>query len=130
MSVQPETAGIPVWDLADRMRKSLRHAGIAPGEMATYLDVGGNTVSTWINGRIKPSKQTLRLWALRTGVSYDWLCHGTEKPCFDGNQAGVSAGQRGVMNPCSSPPTLLAFRPLIPHRDAPYSLPVALPVAA
>lgn len=55
------------------MRKALRQAGISPGEMAAYLGVGGNTVSTWINGRITPSVQTLRLWALRTGVSLEWL---------------------------------------------------------
>jgi len=54
------------WDRADRLRKSLRVAGVTPGEMADYLDVGGNTVSTWINGRIEPSYSVLRLWALRT----------------------------------------------------------------
>lgn len=64
---------VPEWDLADRMRKSLRHAGMSPGQMAVYLGVGGNTVSTWINGRIEPSFQTLRLWSLRTGVDLEWL---------------------------------------------------------
>src|SRR5260370_200200 len=64
---------IPDWDLADRMRKSLRHAGMTPGQMAVYLGVGGNTVSTWINGRIEPSFQTLRLWSLRTGVDLERL---------------------------------------------------------
>ena len=63
----------PDWDLADRMRKALRHAGMSPGQMAAYLGVGGNTVSTWINGRIEPSFQTLRLWSMRTGVDLEWL---------------------------------------------------------
>lgn len=83
MSEQPVTpaAAVPQWDRADRLRKALRHAGMSPGQMAEYLEVGGNTVSTWINGRIDPRPQTLRLWALRTGVPYAWLCHGDQLPC-------------------------------------------------
>ncbi len=71
---EPQDPGdVPDWDLADRMRKALRHAGMSPGQMAAYLGVGGNTVSTWINGRIEPSFQTLRLWSMRTGVDLEWL---------------------------------------------------------
>lgn len=131
MSTQPDASpGVPAWDTADRMRKALRHSGVGVEEMASYLDVTRRSVGNWVNGHVKPSKQTLRLWALRTGVSYDWLCHGTEKPCFDGNQSGISAGQRGVMIPCSSPPTLRAIRLEPVHRDAGFKSPVALPVAA
>lgn len=68
---------VPEWDLADRMRKGLREADISVQEIADYLGVGRNTVSRWINGRIAPSVQTLRLWALRTGVPYAWLRDGT-----------------------------------------------------
>ena len=64
---------VPEWDTADRMRKSLRAADIGVQEIADYLGVSRNTVSTWINGRIQPSTQTLRLWALRCGVDYTWL---------------------------------------------------------
>ena len=86
MSEQPDTTNLPDWDVADRMRKSLRHAGISVQEMADYLDVDRSTVSTWINGRIFPASQTARLWALRTGVPYAWLCHGTAQPCiYDAN---------------------------------------------
>jgi len=78
MSEQPATPpGVPEWDVADRMRKSLRHADIGVQEIADYLGVARNTVSTWINGRITPSTQTLRLWALRTGVPYAWITDGT-----------------------------------------------------
>jgi transcriptional regulator with XRE-family HTH domain len=65
--------GDPEWDLADRMRKALRFAGMHSGAMAAYLDVERSTISRWLNGRIVPSTQTLRLWAMRTGVSYEWL---------------------------------------------------------
>ena len=74
---------IPEWDLADRLRKALRHSGLGPREMADYLGVARNTVSTWINGRIVPSAPVVRLWAQRTGVDYGWL--------RDGHQDGDSA---------------------------------------
>lgn len=74
-----ETGPVPSWDEADRMRKALRHAGVGVQEMADYLGVARNTVSSWINGRIRPSKQTMRLWAIRCGVPFDWLsgAHGS-----------------------------------------------------
>ena len=49
------------------MRVSLRHAGLGVQEMAAYLDVSRNAVSNWINDRVTPSKQTMRLWALPSG---------------------------------------------------------------
>lgn len=67
----------PEWDLADRMRKSLRHAGLGVQEMADYMGVSASSVSNWINGRIRPTKPTQRLWAMRTGVPFSWLAEGT-----------------------------------------------------
>jgi DNA-binding transcriptional regulator YiaG len=64
---------IPEWDTADRMRKALRVASIEVRDMADYLGVSRSSVSNWINGRIRPSKQTMRLWALRCGVPMAWL---------------------------------------------------------
>lgn len=60
------------------MRKSLRHSDLSVQAMADYLGVERSTVSTWINGRIVPRKQTLILWAMHTGVSYEWLCPADE----------------------------------------------------
>lgn len=81
MSEQPATAAVPRWDRADRLRKALRHADVGVQEMANYLGVDRSTVSTWINGRIEPSVQTMRVWAVRTGVPYSWICHGTLESC-------------------------------------------------
>jgi transcriptional regulator with XRE-family HTH domain len=67
---------IPEWDVADRMRKALRVADISVQEIADYLGVSRNSAGSWINGRIVPSTQTLRLWALRTGVPFEWLRDG------------------------------------------------------
>jgi transcriptional regulator with XRE-family HTH domain len=66
------------FDLADRLRRALRVSGISSNEIADYLGVSRTSVSNWINGRIEPSTQTLRLFALRTGFPYEWLRDGAE----------------------------------------------------
>jgi len=76
-----DPASVPEWDVADRMRKALRHADVGVQEIADYLGVSRNTVSNWINGRIRPGVRDVRLWALRTGVPYYWLCHASLTPC-------------------------------------------------
>lgn len=63
----------PEWDFADRMRKSLRHASLEVQDIASYLGVSRSSVSNWINGRNRPSRPALRLWAMRCGVSLEWL---------------------------------------------------------
>ncbi|NKS29191.1 helix-turn-helix domain-containing protein [Rhodococcus hoagii] len=67
---------MPEFDLTDRMRKALRHSGQTASDMAAYLDVARETVARWLNGTRTPSTQTLRLWASRTGVDYEWLTGG------------------------------------------------------
>ena len=74
---------VPELDTADRMRVAIRHAGIGVGEMAGYFGVTAHTVGAWVNGRNRPTVQTLRLWALRTGVSFEWLAG---LPRLDSNQ--------------------------------------------
>jgi transcriptional regulator with XRE-family HTH domain len=72
-----ESVGVvPTFDQADRMRRALRTSGVGVQEIADYLGVRRNTVSNWINGRVNPSTQTMRLWALRCGVPYEWLTTG------------------------------------------------------
>ena len=79
MSEQPViTQGggaVPEFDLTDRMRKSLREAGLTTEEMADYLDINRATVSAWLNGATV-AVRNLRLWAIRCGVDYDWLMTG------------------------------------------------------
>lgn len=77
VSEQPATSpGVPEWDVADRLRKALRQADVSVQQMATYLGVTRRSVGNWINGHFPPSTQTLRLWALRTGVPFEWLSTG------------------------------------------------------
>lgn len=62
-----------MFDRSDRMRKALTVAGVGVGEMAEYLGVARTSITNWISGRVTPSKQTMRLWAMRTGVPLVWL---------------------------------------------------------
>ena len=64
---------VPEWTRGDRMRKALEHAGVGVTGMADYMGVTRQAVGNWIAGRVKPSKQTMRLWAMRTGVPLVWL---------------------------------------------------------
>jgi transcriptional regulator with XRE-family HTH domain len=76
MSELPPSGGVPTWDVADRMRKCLREANVGIQEMADYLGVARSTLGNWVGGRIEPSTQTLRLWAMRCGIDYEWLAYG------------------------------------------------------
>jgi len=67
---------VPAWDLADRLRKALRVGDIEVGAMARYLEVDRNTVGRWINGHNRPKASALRMWAMLTGVDYEWLRDG------------------------------------------------------
>lgn len=100
---------IPEFDTADRMRKSLRASNVGVQEMAEYLGVARNTVGNWINGRIEPSTQTLRLWALRTGVPFKWLQTG-ETPTGNAPDGGSECPQSGSnRRPADYKSVVLAF---------------------
>lgn len=87
-------AGVPEFDLADRLRKALRTSGVGVGEMAEYLGVARNSVGNWINGHHPPDKRTLRLWALRTGVPFEWLESGEVAPTNSGPGTRATATGR------------------------------------
>jgi transcriptional regulator with XRE-family HTH domain len=68
--------GVPQWDVTDRLRKSLRTGKVSVQEMAELLGVDRKTVGNYLNGRTGPSVATLRVWAMRCGVRFDWLRDG------------------------------------------------------
>lgn len=72
-----DTTTIPTWTLADRLAKARDHAGVSQAEMADYLGMAQTTISKYEHGA-PPRVGTLRLWALRCGVSLDWLATGTD----------------------------------------------------
>ena len=71
--MSPGAGVIPEWDLGDRLRKSLRQSVYGVQDMADYLSVSRTSVGGWMGGRSRPNPATLRLWALRTNVPYEWL---------------------------------------------------------
>lgn len=98
MTISTDYALVPAWDMADRLAKSLRVADMTAGEMADYLEVHRNTVGAWLKGRSEPKRPQLIAWALRTGLSYDWIKDGTEPDSGgpDGDPQGVGANRRQI----------------------------------
>ncbi|OZF41944.1 hypothetical protein CH292_27115 [Rhodococcus sp. 14-2470-1a] len=67
---------MPVFDLADRLRKSLRVSGMAVTEMADYLGITRETAGRYMNGHVRVPTATLRVWAMATNVPFEWLKDG------------------------------------------------------
>ncbi len=89
------------------MKIALEHAGVGVQEIADYLGVTRGTVGKWINGHISPSRQTVLLWAMRTGVPVGWLETG-ETPT-----GGPGGGSDGYTARDSNPePAGYALRPV------------------
>lgn len=102
MSIDVEAGNIPPFELSDRLRRSLRHAGMGVQEMADYLGVSRNSVGNWINGHKEPGVAYVKLWALRTGVPYQWLAHGEQQ---SPRQGGPDGGVRTVRHQGLEPRT-------------------------
>lgn len=64
---------IPAWTLADRLRKARIHAGLEQGELADRASLSREAISLAERGKVRPHRATLRLWALATGVSLEWI---------------------------------------------------------
>lgn len=88
MSNAPISTDLPQWDLADRLRKALRHSGISVQGMADELEVDRSTVGNYINGHTKPPASAVMRWALLTGFPYPWLKSGEVESEGDGGPGG------------------------------------------
>lgn len=87
---------IPQWDMADRMRKTMREHDVSVHDVAEYFGVSRNTISNWINGRVAPSVANQRLWAFRFGVPLEWLRDGvvTSRNPPDGGLPHLDSNQK------------------------------------
>lgn len=79
----------------DRLRKALEVSGVSATDMAAYLDITRFTVSRYINGKTEAPLQTVRLWALRTGVPFEWLQTG-ETPGGNDPDGGSEVRHQGL----------------------------------
>lgn len=78
MSETSTVANVPQFHMGDRMRKALDYADVSVQQMADELDVSRGTVSNYMALRTQPNRATIRVWALRCGVPFEWLAHGVE----------------------------------------------------
>ena len=62
--------------LGDRLRKAREMTGLDAGQFAEELGVARNTIGDYEKGRVEARKIVLQVWAMRTGVSLEWLMHG------------------------------------------------------
>lgn len=87
----PELNTLPL-----RCHVSRETAGLSQGDLADAMDSSRTTVSNYERGTTTPRRQTLRLWAMATGVDPHWLMTG-EAPSPDGD--GASECARRDSNP-------------------------------
>ena len=85
-------------DLADRLNKSLVVSKVSVQGMADFLECHRNTPGGWLNRRVKPRPSSLKLWAQKTGVPYEWLRYGKwpgeDQSVTNDDQAELPAPER------------------------------------
>lgn len=85
MSQQLNPGVIPEWTLADRLRKAREAAGYGSRDFAAVTSISRGTISAAENGHSVPTRANMRLWALATGVPFEWLETGeAPRPGGDG----------------------------------------------
>lgn len=75
---------VPQWTLGDRLRKARLTTGLGIVEFAEKVGISRVTVRNAESDRTEPQMNTIKLWALATGVNYEWLLNGTTPPPEDG----------------------------------------------
>lgn len=84
---------VPTFELRHRLHRALEHGGVRVSEMAAYLEVSESTMTNYLSGRTRPRAGSLRAWAIRCGVPFDWLATGDGHP-FDGTSPDPAGGPR------------------------------------
>ena len=64
---------MPVWTLADRLRKAREHAKLSQSELADTIGISRPSVSVYESGHRPPPKPVLITWAIVCQVDLDWL---------------------------------------------------------
>lgn len=121
-----------MWTIGDKLRKARVDAGLEQAELATEIGISRNTVRNYEAEKTTPRRPVLLAWAMRTGVSLEWLTQ-DERPGPDGDAGWAPRGsnpQPADYKGASSRPVLTlrrdaAVTPLLPrrHRDVVPSAP-------
>lgn len=66
------------FELHHRLARTIEAGRTSVDDMAAIFECHRNTVLNYVAGRTAPRKRDVREWALRTGVSFDWLWEGID----------------------------------------------------
>ncbi|HSS09020.1 MAG TPA: helix-turn-helix transcriptional regulator [Acidimicrobiales bacterium] len=77
------TTVVPLWTLADRLRKARENAGLLQKDLADYTGLSRSAIAMYEQARAVPRLGVLRLWAERCGVPLEWLQYGDAPPLPD-----------------------------------------------
>lgn len=69
---------VPDFDLADRLEKARRVAGLSQLQLAEAIDISRRSVGLYECGHLEPKRHVILAWALVTGVSGHWLLTGRQ----------------------------------------------------
>ena len=100
MSDTATNVGVPTWELRHRLVRSMEFAGLGAEEMAEFLGMHHNSVYGWTAGKRVPKIGILRLWAMRTGVPYEWLLTGQASTNGPDDGPARQRAPRGDRKPC------------------------------
>lgn len=71
---------VPTWTVGDRLRKAREITGLDRQAFAADLEISRNTLAKYETGDAVPPRTLLLAWAMRTGVSVEWLTGGFDGP--------------------------------------------------
>lgn len=74
---------VPQFDVHDRARKARTFAGMERQDLADATGISVGTISNVETGKVTPRRSTIMLWALATGVDYEWLSTGGDNESND-----------------------------------------------
>lgn len=73
----PNVGRVPEWTVSDRLRKAREAAELEQKELSEVSGISRSTISAVENGK-RPSRATVRLWAMATGVPLEWIERGDD----------------------------------------------------
>lgn len=76
MAMNEEANNIPQFHMGDRLRKALAVSGVSVEDIAAEIGVTPNTAGNYMALRTNPKRSVVAQWALKTGISFDWLWTG------------------------------------------------------
>lgn len=84
-----DQGAIPPIEVRHRLRIAREYAGLEQAELALTMGVTRSTVSNAENGRGRPLRSTINLWAMACGVPREWIMTGRPPAGGDDPNSGL-----------------------------------------